>query len=107
MLNPALTALALALTGASAVQALPPPPAIDIPVHESDLADADSIDALRTRIALAARDVCRERVIGDLLRSYTLPDCIEATRAQALAELDALLARRAGSGTTARTDERQ
>lgn len=105
MLKSTLATLALTLTGTPAALPLPPAPAVDIPVYESDLTDPASIDTLRTRIARAARDVCREQVAGDLLRSYTLPDCIDASRDRALAELDIILERQA-RGETVHSDDK-
>lgn len=107
MLKPTLAALTLAFAATPAALPLPPPPSVDIPVRESDLADPASVEALRARISDAARDVCRAHVTGDLLRSFTLPDCIAASRARALAELDRLLERRAAGevGTDADTPD--
>ena len=79
MLKTTLAGLGLILAGTPAALPLPPP-SVDIAIRESDPADAAAIDALRTRIADAARDVCRERATGDLLRSHTLRDCIRDTR---------------------------
>lgn len=95
MLHSALATLTLALAGTAVAAPPAPPPSIDIPVRESDLADPASIAALRTRIARAARDVCRTHFSGDLLQSYTLSHCIETSRERALDELDRLLERRA------------
>jgi|GEM_PF-3361998 len=95
MLKPALAGLGLIIAGTPAALPLPPPPSVDIAIRESDLADPAAIEALRARIAEAARDVCREHVTGDLLRSHTLPDCIRDTRERALSQLDSLLEQQA------------
>ncbi|MED5550337.1 MAG: UrcA family protein [Pseudomonadota bacterium] len=92
------TTLALTLLCAPASQALTPPPSIEIELDRSELADPDRLSALQSQIRDAARRVCREYVIGDLLRAYTLHDCIEATTAQAMSQLEAL--RTAGRSET-------
>jgi UrcA family protein len=105
MLKTLLNAAALALATGSAAPALAPPPSVDIAIHRDDLATAERIDAVRARIANAAVDVCREQVIGDLLRSHTLHECIEAATEQALAQLDALIEAEQGApGPLARQD---
>jgi UrcA family protein len=86
------TALALALLCAPASHALTPPPSIEIEVDRRELADPDRLAALQSQIRDAARRVCREYVIDDLLRAYTLHECIEATTAQAMSQLEALRA---------------
>lgn len=91
MLRTLLNTAILTLATGSAAPALAPPPAIDIPIHRDDLATPERIDALRARIADAAAEVCREQVIGDLLRSHTLHTCIETARDQAFRQLDALI----------------
>jgi UrcA family protein len=84
------TACALALLCASASHALAPPPSIEIAVDHRELANPDRLSALQAEIRDAARRVCREHVIGDLLRVYTLHECIEATTEQAMHQLEAL-----------------
>lgn len=84
------TACALALFCAPASHAFAPPPSIEIAVDHRELADPDRLSALQAEIRDAARRVCREYVIGDLLRVYTLHECIEATTAQAMHQLEAL-----------------
>lgn len=78
----------LALGSAGSALAEPPAPSIEIAVSQADLADPG---ALQARIEEAATEVCRDRVIGDLLRPFTLRGCIEATTAHAMAQLDTLL----------------
>lgn len=92
------TALALILLCVPASHALTPPPSIEIELDRRELADPDRLSTLQSQIRDAARRVCREYVIGDLLRAYTLHDCIEATTAQAMSQLEAL--RTAGQSET-------
>ena len=76
-----------------------------ITVDHRELADPDRLSALQSQIRNAARRVCREYVIGDLLRTYTLHDCIEATTAQAMNQLEALRAANQAEPTTPRSDQ--
>ncbi|MAC38401.1 MAG: hypothetical protein CMF76_01965 [Maricaulis sp.] len=99
------TATALTLLCAPASHALAPPPSIEITVDHRELADPDRLSALQSQIRNAARRVCREYVIGDLLRTYTLHDCIEATTAQAMNQLEALRAANQAEPTTPRSDQ--
>ena len=87
MTRTALAALALALAAPAAMAQ--PQSEIVIPVAQVDLNDNAQLAAIETRIAEAAEQVCRDRVVSDLLRAYTLRDCIEATTAHAMAQLDA------------------
>lgn len=84
----AIAALAIALT-APAAFASQPVSGIAIEVTDADLNDAGRLAQIETRIGEAAEQVCREQVISDLLRAYTLRDCIEATTEHAMAQLDA------------------
>ena len=88
MTRTAFAALALILA-APAAMAAQPAGEIAIPVNASDLDDASRVAEIEARIADAAVRVCRDRVTSDLLRAYTLRDCIEATTAHAMAQLDA------------------
>lgn len=97
------TAMVLTLLCAPASHALAPPPSIEIELDRRELADPDRLSALKSQIRDAARRVCREYVIGDLLRPYTLHDCIEATTAQAMDQLDALRAAHQAESTTPRS----
>lgn len=90
MIKNTLAALGLAFTTSPAALTLPPAPAIEIAVDAATLADPAQTAELRIRIAEAARQVCREYLIGDLLRAYTLHECIETTTAQAMSQLEAL-----------------
>ncbi|MED5550338.1 MAG: UrcA family protein [Pseudomonadota bacterium] len=84
----AIAALAIALT-APAAFASQPVSGIAIEVTDADLNDAGRLAQIETRIGEAAEQVCREQVISDLLRAYTLRDCIKATTEHAMAQLDA------------------
>lgn len=85
------TALAALLFALSAPAALAEAPAheIQIEVTEADLNDTARLAEIEARISDAAVEVCRDRVTGDLLRAYTLRECVDATTAHAMAQLDA------------------
>ena len=83
----ALAAFALAIATPAAMAQ--PQNEIAIPVAEVDLNDTAQLAAIEARIGDAAEQVCRDRVVSDLLRAYTLRECIEATTAHAMAQLDA------------------
>lgn len=89
-----LNALAL-LTLGSAILGLTPAghaqtasaPKAEIAFDRADLVDPARLDALHTRIESAARDVCRDALVGDLLRPLTIRACIQDTTERAMEQL--------------------
>ncbi|WP_323762067.1 UrcA family protein [Maricaulis sp.] len=89
-----LNALVL-LTLGTATIALPPSsqaqsspaPQTDIAFESADLIDPARFDTLQDRIKTAARDVCREALVGDLLRPVTMRSCIRDTTQRAIDQL--------------------
>ncbi|RKR03887.1 UrcA family protein [Maricaulis maris] len=86
-----LTGLTAALsgTGGTATAQTPAGPAVQIPFEAADLIDPTRYEALRERVEIAARDVCREQLLGDLLRPVTLNACIRDAHARAIDQLEA------------------
>ncbi|MEA1942337.1 MAG: UrcA family protein [Pseudomonadota bacterium] len=84
-----ITLAALALASLAPAAIAQPQSEIAIPVAQVDLNDNAQVATIEARIADAAEQVCRDRVVSDLLRAYTLRDCIEATTAHAMEQLDA------------------
>ena len=67
----------------------PPAGAVaEIPFEAADLTDPVRYQALRDRIGTAARDVCRDQLLGELLRPVTLNACIRDSTARALDQLE-------------------
>lgn len=89
-----LIALAVLVLGGSHIALTPPAyaqpaptPQVEIAFDHADLIDPAGLDALRARIELAARDVCREALLGDLLRPVTMRSCIRDTTERAMSQL--------------------
>ncbi len=83
----ALAAL-VAFASAPAVLAEEPTDGIAIELAAYDLDSPSSLAALEAQIEEAAIDVCRDRVMTDLLRSYTMRQCVRETTAHAMGQLD-------------------
>ncbi|WP_203291810.1 UrcA family protein [Maricaulis parjimensis] len=83
----ALAALA-AVASAPVAFADQPADAVTIELASFNLDSASDLAALEARIEEAATDVCRDRVMTDLLRSYTMRQCVRETTAHAMAQLD-------------------
>ena len=88
MIRTATAALVLAFA-APAAMAAQPASDITIPVTAADLNDSARLAEIEARISEAAATVCRDRVRNDLLRPYTMRQCVQATTEHAMAQLDA------------------
>lgn len=89
-----LNALAILVLGTALLVLAPPSQAqtkpasqIEIAFDPTDLVDPAGLDTLRVRIEQAARDVCREALLGDLLRPVTMRSCIRDTTERAMSQL--------------------
>ena len=83
----ALAAL-VALASAPVALAEQPSDSVAIELAAYDLNSPAGLAALEAQIEEAATDVCRDRVMSDLLRSYTLRQCVRETTAHAMNQLD-------------------
>jgi|GEM_PF-2407652 len=89
-----LNTLAVLALGSSHIALAPPTyaqssptPQVEIEFDQAELIDPAELDALHARIEQAARDVCREALLGDLLRPVTMRSCIRDSTERALAQL--------------------
>ena len=83
----ALAAL-VALASAPVALAEQPSDSVAIELAAYDLNSPAGLAALEAQIEEAAQDVCRDRVMTDLLRSYTMRQCVRETTAHAMSQLD-------------------
>ncbi|WP_339334051.1 UrcA family protein [uncultured Maricaulis sp.] len=61
----------------------------EIRFEPADLIEPARLDDLRARIEMAATEVCREQLLGDLLRPVMMKACISDATARAMDQLDA------------------
>ena len=92
MLKTSLAATLFAIAVAPTVLAAPDDYQVEVRFAAEDLRNPARVREIEARIEAAAEEACRDRLLGDLLRPYSLRACIAETTETAMEDLQSRIA---------------